>query len=395
MTMNNPRVLIVDDEERNRIVLKEILQRQGYTCSQAGDGVEALEEIKKDEPDVILLDIRMPRMDGLELIKRIKEHESWQRIPVVIVSGVDDMQARVQALKLGADDFLVKPPHIEELKARVRSLVKVKAYNDYMVRSQEQLKAEVAERTGQLQQAIRELKETHEKLKSSSLDTIYRLSRAAEYRDEDTASHIQRISQYAGAVARQLRMSEDDVEAVLYATPMHDVGKIGIPDKILLKPGRLDENEWNIMKKHTTFGASILEGASSSFLKLGREIALTHHERWDGSGYPNGLKGTDIPVAGRITALVDVFDALTSKRPYKPPFPVAQSFQIIREGRGSHFDPQVVDAFFAQKEQILKIREENQNGDASILFQLSMEADKARKRSPWAEARLSDDSGLR
>ncbi len=395
MTMNNPRVLIVDDEERNRIVLKEILQRQGYTCFQAGDGVEALEEIKKSEPDVILLDIRMPRMDGLELIKRIKEHESWQRIPVVIVSGVDDMQARVEALKLGADDFLVKPPHIEELKARVRSLVKVKAYNDYMVRSQEQLKAEVAERTSQLQQAIRELKETHEKLKSSSLDTIYRLSRAAEYRDEDTASHIQRISQYAGAVARQLRMSEDDVEAVLYATPMHDVGKIGIPDKILLKPGRLDENEWNIMKKHTTFGASILEGASSSFLKLGREIALTHHERWDGSGYPNGLKGTDIPVAGRITALVDVFDALTSKRPYKPPFPVEQSFQIIREGRGSHFDPQVVDAFFAQREQILKIREENQNGDASILFQLSMEADKAQKRSPWAEARLSDDSGLR
>jgi hypothetical protein len=190
---------------------------------------------------------------------------------------------------------------------------------------QRALEAEVAKRTEQLQRAF-------EKIKIVSLDTIYRLARAAEYKDEDTGAHLQRMSHYAAAVARRMDLNEKTMEAVLYASPMHDVGKIGIPDRILLKPGRLDNEEWEIMKQHTTIGSRILEGSTGGFIKLAEVIALTHHEKWDGSGYPQGLKGAKIPLLGRITAIADVFDALNSKRPYKDAFPVEESFRMIREG---------------------------------------------------------------
>jgi putative two-component system response regulator len=353
----SPRILIVDDERRQRAVLQDVLEGQGYECLQAADGVEALEAIRKAEPDVLLVDIRMPRMDGLQLTRRIKQDEAWKRIPIVIVTGLDDVQARVQAFNIGADDFLTTPLHLEELRARVRSLVKVKAYNDHLLHHQEALRAREA-------RAIEEAKEAH-------LDTIYRLSRAAEYRDEDTAAHIQRIGRYAQAVARCLSLEAATIETIGYAAPMHDVGKIGIPDKILLKPGKLDRDEWEIMKQHTLFGARILEGSPSGILRLGREIALTHHERWDGAGYPRGLRGEEIPAAGRVTALVDVFDALNSKRPYKEPLPLVQCFRIVLAGRGSQFDPQVVDAFFAARREILQIRDEIPDGAASILLRLS------------------------
>ncbi len=216
-----------------------------------------------------------------------------------------------------------------------------------------------------------ERKQAEEKVKTASLDTIYRLSRAAEYKDEETGAHIQRMSRYSAAAARQMGLDDHMVEDILYAAPMHDIGKIGIPDRILLKPGKLDPDEWDIMKQHTTIGAEILASSDAEFIKLGEVIALTHHERWDGKGYPKGLKGSEIPLVGRITAIADVFDALISKRPYKEAFPVEKSLAIVRENRGSHFDPEVADAFFAITDKILAIKEKYPSLGESPLIRLA------------------------
>ena len=212
-----------------------------------------------------------------------------------------------------------------------------------------ELVSEVTGRTEELNQAL-------ERVKAASLDTIYRLSMTAEYKDEVTGAHIKRMSRYSAAVARRMGLDESTIETILYATPMHDVGKIGIPDRILMKPAKLDPVEWEIMKLHTVIGAKILTGSDSEFIRLGEIIALTHHEKWDGSGYPNGLKGIEIPIAGRITATADVFDALTSKRPYQEPLSVEKALVIVWEKSGKHFDPEVVDAFFAIQDEILTIR---------------------------------------
>jgi putative two-component system response regulator len=251
-------------------------------------------------------------------------------------------------IEAGCDDFISKPVEKVEILARVRSLLKVKAYNDLMSNYRKELETEVALRTEELKQAL-------EKIKAASLETIYRLSRAAEYKDKDTGAHIQRMSLYSAALARSMGLEEKMVETILYAAPMHDLGKIGIPDSILLKPGSLDAAEWEIMKQHSAIGGEILKGSEAEFIRMGETIALTHHEKWDGSGYPKGLRGIEIPIAGRIAAIADVFDALTSRRPYKEPFSVERSLAIIEEGRGVAFDPEVVDGFFAIKEEILKI----------------------------------------
>jgi len=358
------KIAVADDDERVRCTLSDVLITQGYTVIHAQNGIEAVQKTSKDSPDVVLLDLHMPEMNGLEVIKQLKAERSTKIIPIVIITGSDDLDLRVQALKLGADDFIVKPPHMAELSARVRSLVKVKAYNDYMRYYQTILEEEVAKRT-------KELKDAHEKLKRASLDTIYRLSRAAEYKDEDTSVHLQRISNYAAAIAHAIGLDNGKAEALLYAAPMHDIGKLGIPDKILLKPGKLTAEEWDIMKKHTVFGSQILEDSDSDFIKFGKTIALTHHEKWNGSGYPQGLKGKEIPIEGRITAIADVFDAVTSKRPYKEAFPEAEAFHIIEEGKGVHFDPELVDAFFQAKDQILRIKQNYTDNGKSVFFDLA------------------------
>lgn len=372
-TKQQAKILVVDDDENIRIVLQDILASEGYEIFQAGSGAEAVKLVRKAAPDVILLDIQMPDMDGLEVTRKLKKDPSSARIPVIIVTGLDDVQARVEALRLGADDFLVKPPHVAELHARVRSLVKVKAYNDHLLNYQKELEDQVAERTLQLNETLEELKKIHNRLKNSSLDTIYCLSRAAEYKDEDTATHLQRISNYSAIIGREIGMNENEVEVMLYASPMHDIGKIGVPDRILLKPEKLTKTEWKIMKQHTVFGGKILTVDSNGFIRVAQTIALTHHEKWDGTGYPKGLKGSEIPLVGRITAVADVFDALSSNRPYKKAFSVEKSFQIIREGYGSHFDPDVVDSFFKAKEEILSIKERFKDTHGSVFVQLVKE----------------------
>jgi putative two-component system response regulator len=363
----SPIVLVVDDEDLNIRLIEALLRPQGYEVSVARNGVEALERVRERPPDVILLDIMMPKMNGFETAKHLRADEETRLIPIVMVTALQDVEDRVKALEVGADDFLTKPVDRMELRARVGSLLKVKAYNDHMRDYQQELEKEVAHRT-------EELRGAYAKATEASLETIHRLSRAAEYKDEDTGAHILRMSNYSALIARRMGLNQTTVERILYAAPMHDVGKIGIPDNILLKPGPLTAEEWVVMRQHTTIGGAILEGSDQGYIKLAEVIALTHHERFDGTGYPRGLKGRSIPLAGRIVAIADVFDALMSKRPYKEPFPLDKSLGIIKEGRGNHFDPDVVDAFFDILDDVLDVRKRYRDEEASRFVEMARRA---------------------
>ena len=355
---DKPVILIIDDQAQNIELLEAFLAPECYEIIKAFNGKDALDIIAANQIDLVLLDIIMPGMDGFEVIRRVRQGDKNRLLPIILVTALREKEDRVKGIEAGCDDFISKPVDKLELLARVHSLLKVKAYNDLLLNYRTELESEVTARTGQLKQAL-------QKIKNASLDTIYRLSMASEYKDEETGAHIKRVSRYSAAVARKMGMDENTIETILYAAPMHDLGKIGIPDQILMKRGTLDQAEWKIMKFHTIIGAKILHGADAEFIKLGEIIALSHHEKWDGSGYPNGEKGAQIPIAGRIVAIADVFDALTSKRPYKEAFPIEASLAIVRQGRGFHFDPDVADAFFSIQDEILDIKkqygEDNQN----------------------------------
>ncbi len=346
---DKPVILVADDQPQNIELLEAHLVPQGYEIVAAANGEEALAKLSSDPIDLILLDVMMPGIDGFEVTRRVRQDNTHRLLPIILVTALRETEDRVKGIEAGCDDFISKPVDKSELLARVRSLLKVKAYNDLMSNYRKELEAEVARRTEELNYAL-------ERVKVASLETIYRLSVASEFKDVDTGAHIKRMSSYAAAVARSMGLDERTVETILYAAPMHDLGKIGIPDSILLKPAKLDLVQWEIIKQHAVIGAKILSGSEAEFIKLGETIALYHHEKWDGSGYPNHLKGTQIPIAGRIAAIADVFDALTSKRPYKEPFAVEEAMAIIREGRGTHFDPEVVDAFFAIEDEIIAIK---------------------------------------
>jgi len=358
------RVLVVDDEQVNRNLLGHMLTPLGYEVVLAKDGTEALRKVGEYPPDVILLDILMPDLDGFQVTRKLKEQESTFSIPIVMVTALEAVEDRIRALSAGANDFLSKPVNIAELQATVASQMQVKAYHDHMKNHQEELEAEVAKRTEQLRSA-------YQKIEKTALNTIIRLSRAAEYRDEDTGTHILRISAISAAITHQLGLGNKVTKSIQYAAPMHDIGKIGIPDHILLKPGKLHENEWEIMKQHATMGMRILDGATDGYEKLAGTIALTHHEKWDGKGYPRGLKGKETPLVGRIVAIADVFDALTSKRPYKGAFSLEKSFEIIKEGKGSHFDPELVNAFFSIKNEIIAIKDKYKDEHESLRVQMT------------------------
>ena len=349
------QILVVEDDVMNSRLLTTILTRLGYTVETAFDGINGLEKVEASPPDLILLDLNLPRMDGYEVARRLKEADKTKIIPIVVVSSFAEVENRIKAFEAGADDFLSKPVDQVELRARVQSLLKVKMFNDHMVNYQKILEAEVDKRTLELRQTFEELKIAFDKIKQVSLETTFRLAQAAESKDGETGGHIKRIGYYSTALARVMGLPAEDIDIILYAAPMHDIGKIGVPDRILLKPGPLDVEEWKIMKLHTVIGGRILANSDSYVIKMGEQIALTHHEKWDGSGYPNGLKGSQIPLWGRIVAIVD---ALISNRPYKKAFPIDQSLEILKKDTGTHFDPEVSETFFSIQEEILSILRE-------------------------------------
>ncbi|MBC8211960.1 MAG: two-component system response regulator [Gammaproteobacteria bacterium] len=344
--MNTGRILIVDDNPSNCKLLTTFLTAEQYRCDTAQSGDMALSMMPHFKPDLVLLDIMMPGMDGFEVAREIRKNQSTQHVPIIMLTALCDRESRINGLDAGADDFLNKPFDQLELRVRIRNLLKVKEYQDFLLHHNELLDQQVRVRT-------QELWETR-------LDIVRSLGRAAEYRDNETGMHIIRMSKFSQALALASGESEQWAELLLNASPMHDIGKVGIPDHILLKPGKLTAEEWQVMQTHAAIGAEILQAQRPSELsKMASRIAIGHHEKWDGSGYPNGLAGEAIPLEARIVALADVFDALTSERPYKKAWPIDEAVSEIKKLSGSHFQPELVVAFLAVLADVLKIREEH------------------------------------
>ena len=330
--MKQKRILIVDDQQTNCKLLELIVRREGYECCCVNDGVKAFEALKQYDADLMLVDVMMPNMDGFELTRRLKADERTRGIPVILVSALDDRKSCLKVLESGAEDFVSKPVDGMELITRVRNLLRLKELNDLLSHHRQNLEIQVRNRT-------QELRETR-------LDVVRCLGRAVELRNHDTGKHIKRMSKYGQLIAQAAGLGDETAELILHASALHDIGKMGIPDSILLKPGPLTDDEWKIMKAHTTFGFQILNAENNNALmEMARIIALSHHEKWDGSGYPNGLKREKIPIEARIAALSDVFDALTSERPYKQAWSVEKAVFEINRQRDKLFDPRLVDVF--------------------------------------------------
>ncbi|HRK34896.1 MAG TPA: two-component system response regulator [Candidatus Hydrogenedentes bacterium] len=361
---DRPTVLVVDDMPENLELYRRLLTPKGYTVFEANGGPEALKLVAENPPDVILLDLMMPVMDGFEVCERLKRNLATRHIPIVIVTGVADHDANIRALEAGVDDFLTRPIDPVLLEARLHSSVKSKAMQDQILRYQKRLESDKQI----LEERVRERTAQVERIQQV---TVFGLARLAESRDPETGEHLERMRRYVRELAIELATWEKYdkiidsgfVETLYYSSPLHDIGKVGIPDAILLKPGKLSNEEFDIMKTHALIGGDTLraadeEAGGNSFLAMGRDIAYSHHEKWDGSGYPYGLLGPDIPLAARIVALGDAYDAMTTKRPYKEPFSHEKTRQIILEGAGRHFDPEVVEAFLKREQKFIRIQQE-------------------------------------
>jgi putative two-component system response regulator len=343
-------ILAVDDDMMNLEMLEVMLSELDCRILKASDGQQALDLMESNPHiDVVLLDLEMPVMDGYETIKRIKQSFSWRDIPVIVVTAGTTEVTRT--LQLGANDFIAKPYNPEELRLRVMNHVRSKKLSDLAKDMNSVLEGEVVKKTAALQKAL-------ELSKEAEYEISLRLGRAAEFRDQETGMHTRRISELSKWLATIAGIPSDQCEVLRFASPLHDVGKIGIPDRILLKPGKLDEGEFEIMKQHTTIGGKILFDAERyPVIDAGSIIARQHHEKWDGSGYPARLKGEDIHVFARIVSIVDVFDALSSERPYKKAFPLDKTISIMEEGRAVFFDPALLELFLNNIDEFVEIRD--------------------------------------
>ncbi len=337
-----PIILIADDRPENIELISATLSPMGYNIIKAANGLQAMEKIRALRPDIAMINVFMPELNGIEVCKNIKSDERYSSIPVIMITALDDADSKMKALSVGADEFLTKPIDRYELIVRVGNLLKVKNHID-------NLNNQIVKKTKELQKAIVELKDTN-------INVIYRLSRAVEYIDNDTGNHNIRVSKYVMSIADAMGFTKEEVETVSIASSLHDIGKIGVPSSILLKPSSLTPEEFEQVKKHTQIGSNILSNSGSKLLDMAGVIALTHHERIDGTGYPQGLKTDGIPLEGRITAVADVFDSMTIKRPYRDAIPVEQTVEYIKSNTGTQFDPQITDAFMRHLKDILDIK---------------------------------------
>ena len=348
------RVLVVDDDAVVRRTLRRILQRHGFQTAVADDARQARKLLAKGRFDLMLADVSMPGESGLDLIQGVMpDHRD---MAVVIISGIGSPDIAETAFEMGVYGFVVKPFHMNEISINVANALRRRELEIENRQHRERLEHLVQDRTSALEDAIQRLKVAEIGVRNSQVETIHRLSKAAEFRDNETARHIERMSRYCALIAKHLGMNEERVSLLRMASPLHDIGKIGTPDQILLKPGRLDATEFEIMKQHAQIGYKILTGSGSELLELAATVAWTHHERVDGTGYPRGLVGEQIPLEGRIAAVADVFDALTSTRVYKAAMSNEKSLQILNEGRGKHFDAFILDAFLDSFDEALAIQ---------------------------------------
>ncbi len=342
------QVLIVDDAEINLILFQALVKRMDNSESKTfSDAPQGLAWAQSHDIDLVIVDYMMPEMDGIEFISRLRDTPGKKDVPVLMITANDQKQTRYRALDAGATDFLTKPVDKIEFIARATNMLMLGASRKALADRAAWLADEVRKATAEIVQRERE--------------TVVRLSKAAEYRDPETGAHILRMAHYSELIAKGLDLTLAEQELLLEAAPMHDIGKVGITDSILLKPGRLTPDEFEIMKHHAIIGYEILKGSSSKILQAGAEIARAHHEKFDGTGYPNGLVGEAIPIFSRIVAVADVFDALTSQRPYKRAWSLERAAEHIKESAGTHFDPKCVDTFFANWDKVLEIRQRFQD----------------------------------
>src|SRR5437867_2889475 len=348
-------VLIVDDEAPVRRLLGRLLEHNGYTCTLAADAREARLQFQENEFALILCDVNMPDESGLDLVKYVLAQNP--NTAVVMVTGLDDPHIAQAALEIGAYGYIIKPFESNEVLIDVANALRRRRLEIENRAHRDELEQMVLQRTESLRHALKGLELAAE-------ETIRRLAIAAEFRDDETARHIQRMSMYCALLARLSGLDHARCELIRIASPMHDIGKIGTPDHILLKPGKFTPEEFEVMTRHTDIGHRILLGSEAELLKLAATIAWTHHESFDGTGYPRGLAGAAIPLEGRIAAIADAFDALTSKRVYKPAYPVAQAVDLMQSHRGKQFDPALLDTFFGSMSQVTAIR--NQYADSQV-----------------------------
>lgn len=349
-------VLMVDDNDLNLTVYRSALKSVDGTDSVAFTASrEALDWSRLNEIDVVLVDYNMPAPNGLQFIEEFRSIPGKRDVPIIMITGMEHLDIRYRALELGAADFLTKPVDVVEFRARLRNMLALSESRKKLANHAAWLASEVARATADITARERE--------------TINRLMRAAEFRDNETGMHIVRMGHFSAEIGRAYGLSEKDCETLLMATPMHDIGKVATPDRILLKPGKLDPGEWEIMKQHTVLGYEILKDSASELLQAAAEIALSHHEKFDGSGYPYGLRGDAIPLNGRICAVSDVFDALTSERCYKTAWPVNIAIAEMDIVSGQHFDPDLIDAFHQALPTIIEIKERYRDEAPRVLAQ--------------------------
>ena len=342
-------VMVVDDQSTGRAILEQVVRSLDDRVAVEGFArpIDAVIWSTRHVADLVLVDYMMPDMDGIELAGRLRSLPGYEHVPIVMITGQDDKKVRYAALDAGITDFLTKPVDARECLARCRNLLTLR---------RQQLALDDKRRLleGMVDEATREIREREK-------ETLLRLARAGEFRDEETGYHLIRMARYSRLVANALGLERDEAETIELAAPLHDIGKIGIPDGILLKPARLDELEWGTMQRHPVIGHEILKGSASKYVRMGALIALGHHERYDGKGYPSGLDGDHIPLCARIVAVADVYDALTSVRPYKKAWKPDDALDYLRTQRGKHFDPRLVDAFLGMSERILEVQRDLQD----------------------------------